>query len=141
MSAESELRDLIDNRVRAIRAKDLEGALSGYAEDVVTFDLVTPLANRGKAAVRKRLEDWLGSFESALDYELRDIALVVKDDIAFDHHFTHVHGTNKQGQMIEMWFRETNGYRRTDNRWLCVHQHSSAPMDMKTMKAVLDLKP
>ncbi|MFT3693750.1 MAG: nuclear transport factor 2 family protein [Kofleriaceae bacterium] len=142
MSSEADLRDLIDERVRAIRAKDLDAVLAGYAEDVITFDLVAPLANRGKAAVRKRLAEWLGSFETALDYELRDVTLAIAGDVAFDHHVTHVHGTNKQGQTIEMWFRETLGYRRgSDGTWRCVHQHSSSPFDMTTMKAVLDLKP
>ncbi len=142
MSDETELHVLIDNRVRAVRAKDLEGVLSSYAEDVVTFDLLSPLQNRGKPAVRKRLQEWFGSFETAIDYDLAQITLVVAGDIAFDHHFTHVHGTNKQGQIVEMWFRETLGYRKVEaHRWLCIHQHSSAPLDMKTMKGDLSLKP
>jgi hypothetical protein len=40
-----------------------------------------------------------------------------------------------------MWFRETMSYRRTNGRWLVTHQHSSVPLDMKTMQGRMDLKP
>jgi len=67
---------------------------------------------------------------------------VIAGDIAFDHHFTHVHGVTKQGQKIEMWFRETLGYRRVEpHRWLCVHQHSSAPVGMATTRVDLTQTP
>jgi len=41
MTAEQELRDLIEERVRAVRAKD-RGTLAGHpAQDVVTFDALS----------------------------------------------------------------------------------------------------
>ena len=39
---EVELRASVDARIRAVRAKDVEGLMSGYAREVVTFDIVAP---------------------------------------------------------------------------------------------------
>ena len=61
--------------------------------------------------------------------------------VAFGRRFTHVRGTNLAGDRVDMWFRETLGYRRDGGAWRIVHQHSSVPLDMKTMKGQLDLKP
>ena len=126
---DARIRAQIAERVRAVRAKDEGGLLALYAPDVVTFDVVAPLVNRGIEAIRTRVVEWLGSFETAIDYDVQDVHLVVSGDVALDHHLTHVKGTNKQGVKIDMLFRETIGYRLCDSKWLVVHQHSSVPFD------------
>jgi uncharacterized protein (TIGR02246 family) len=138
---EATIRAQIDQRVAAVRAKNADAVLTCYARDVATFDLMAPLANLGIDAVRKRLVEWFASFEAPIDYELRDVQLAVAGDVAFDHHFTHVRGTTKTGQHIDMWFRETMGYRRVDGHWKVTHQHSSVPLDMTSNKGQFDLKP
>ena len=37
------IRALIDDQAKAIRAKDVNGSVSGYAPDVLVFDVVNPL--------------------------------------------------------------------------------------------------
>jgi uncharacterized protein (TIGR02246 family) len=138
---EKELRAGIDERVRAVRAKDADALLGAYAPDVMTFDLIAPLAHRGAAEVRARVVDWFASFETAIDYEIRDVQLAVAGDVAFDHHFTRVRGTSRGGERIDMWFRETVGYRKRDGHWQVTHQHSSVPFDMTSGKPRLDLQP
>ena len=39
----AEIRRLIDGWAKAIRARDIDGSVFGYAPDVLTFDLVNPL--------------------------------------------------------------------------------------------------
>jgi uncharacterized protein (TIGR02246 family) len=138
---EASVRAVIDARVRAVRAKNVDGVLASYAPDVVTFDLVTPLRSGGDGSVRKRLSDWFASFTSTIDYSLSELAIVVAGDVAFDHHLTRVHGTSQSGQVIAMWFRETVGYRKIDGAWKVTHQHSSVPMDTASGKARTDLEP
>jgi uncharacterized protein (TIGR02246 family) len=138
---DAELHAVIAERVRAVRAKDVEGLLSGYAPEVATFDLVVPLASQGIEAVRKRVTEWFASFQTPIEYEIRDVTLQRSGDLAFEHHFTHVQGTNRHGDTIDMWFRETVGYRRLDGRWRVTHQHSSVPLDMVSGKGALGLKP
>jgi uncharacterized protein (TIGR02246 family) len=140
-SSEAEIRALIAERVRAVRKKDVDLLMAGYAPDVATFDLVVPIANLGSAAVRKRVVDWFSSFESAIDYDIRDVSLSVSGELAFEHHLTRVSGTTRAGGKVDMWFRETVGYRKIDGRWRVTHQHSSVPFDMADGKARLDLHP
>jgi ketosteroid isomerase-like protein len=137
----AELRAGIEERVRAVRAKDVDGLMAAYAQDVVTFDLVAPFANRDASAVRKRVTDWFSSFQTSIDYEVRDVTLFVAGDVAYEHHFTRVRGMAKSGAKIDMWFRETVGYRKADGRWKVTHQHSSVPFDMTSGKPLLDLQP
>jgi uncharacterized protein (TIGR02246 family) len=136
-----QIRALIDERVRAVRAKDVDAVLRGYAADVVTFDFIAPLSNRGVDTVRLRLTDWFSSFATPIDYELKDVTISVAGDVAFDHHVTHVRGASDGGAKVDMWFRETIGYRKIDGRWQATHQHSSSPVDMASGKAQFDLRP
>lgn len=141
MTDEAAIRACIDARIAAVRAKDVDALMAGYAPDVVTFDMVRPLMNAGTGAVRKRVEEWFGSFGSAIDYQISDLHLSVSGDVAFGHNFTSVRGTTTQGNKVAMWFRETVGFRKIDGRWTVTHQHSSVPFDMATGKALLDLSP
>jgi len=141
-SAEAELRALIDERVRAIRAKDVAAVLAVYAPDVLSFDLIDPLRHVGRESIERRLEAWLGQFrEGPIGYELRDLALTVGGDAAFSHCLSHVDATTTEGQRIDMWWRATSCFHRIDGRWWVTHEHSSVPFDMQSLQASLDLKP
>ncbi|HEV7588388.1 MAG TPA: SgcJ/EcaC family oxidoreductase [Longimicrobium sp.] len=141
-SGEAGLRALIEDRARAIRAKDVAAVLSVYAPDVVSFDLVDPLRHVGRESIRTRLEAWLSQFrEGPIGYELRDLQLTVGDDVAFCHSLSHVDATTTDGRRIEMWWRATSCFRRIGGRWRVTHEHSSVPFDMESLKASLDLEP
>ena len=49
-TAEAEIRALIDDWAKAMRAKDVDGVMSHYAPDSVTFDLAPPLISTGADA-------------------------------------------------------------------------------------------
>jgi ketosteroid isomerase-like protein len=55
---EADIRQRIDKLAEAIRAMDLEGAMSIYAPDVVSFDIEPPLQHLGAEAKRK---NWAGA--------------------------------------------------------------------------------
>ena len=44
---EADIRQRIDRCVEALRAMDLEGVMSLYASDIVSFDIVPPLRQLG----------------------------------------------------------------------------------------------
>ena len=140
---ESKLRDLVERYAQAVRARDVKALVGFYVEDVVAFDVVSPLQRRGVQAVRRRAEEWFAQFEGPLGYEIRDLRLDVGEnqDIAFSSSLNGVDGRTKDGQEIKMWIRVTVGYRKLAGEWRIVHEHVSVPFDMKTMKAALDLKP
>ncbi len=51
---ESQIRVLIDDRVKASRAKDAVALVANHAPEVVTFDVVNPLQNIGADAAEQR---------------------------------------------------------------------------------------
>ncbi len=140
-TSEAQIRALIEDRVKAVRAKDPDGTAANVAPDVLTFDIVNPLRQLGSDASRKRTEEWFSSFRGPIGYELRDLSVTAGDDVAFAHSLNRVSGTKTDGGEIEMWWRATVCYQKIDGRWLVTHEHSSVPFDVESGKASLDLAP
>lgn len=138
---EAQIRRLIEDKIQAVRAKDIDGATSNYAPDVLSFDVVNGLQYVGSDAIRKRLEEWFSSFQGPIGFEIRDLSITSGDKVAFSHSLNHVSATTIGGVKLDMWWRETACYRRLDGKWVITHQHSSVPFDVKSGKASLDLKP
>ncbi len=140
-TAEAEIRALIEEQVKAIRAKDVNGSVSSYAPDVLLFDVVNPLRSRGSDAARKRLAEWFASFQGTIGYEVRDLVITAGDDVAFCHALKRVRATTTAGQRLDMWWRATICYRKFDGAWLVTHEHASVPFDVASGRASLDLEP
>jgi uncharacterized protein (TIGR02246 family) len=138
---EVQIRELIEDKIQAVRAKDIDGATSNYAPDVLSFDVVNRLQYIGSDAIRKRLEEWFSSFQGSIGFEVRDLSITSGDSVAFSHSLNHVSATTTEGVKLDMWWRETACYRKLDGKWMITHQHSSVPFDVKSGKASLDLKP
>jgi ketosteroid isomerase-like protein len=61
--------------------------------------------------------------------------------MAFTHSLNGISGTMKNGQKADRWLRWTACYRKTNGKWLIVHEQVSVPVDLRSGKAVLDLQP
>jgi uncharacterized protein (TIGR02246 family) len=132
-----QVRDILDASARALRAKDIAALMSHYAPDMVTFDLM-PLHLQGADAYRKNFERWFASVQGSIDYEMRDVHLTIRDDVAFCHYLGHVKTTRTTGVKTEYWVRVTAGFQRRNGRWLITHEHVSVPfVDMESMQASL----
>jgi len=138
---EAEIRQRIDQLIAAIRMMDLDSVMSIYAPDVVSFDLEPPLQHVGAEAKRK---NWLHAFsmyQRPLGYEIRDLAITVGDDVAFGHGLIRVSGTMTNGNRTEGWLRSTTCFRKINGTWLIVHDQVSAPLDLGSGRALLNLAP
>ena len=138
-TAESEIREMIDARAKAIREKDAGAILSTYAPDAVIYHLAPPLQNKG--ADKLGLEKWFASYRGAMGCEIRDLQISASDTVAFCNYLFRITGTSTKGEEEDMWVRATLGFNKTGGRWLITHEHESEPFDMQTFKALLDLKP
>lgn len=137
----SELDKHIDKVIEALRAKDLDAVGRLYTDDVVSFDIESPLQHVGTAA---KLENWarVFLFFDTVTYEVRDLAFTVGEDVAFGHGFARLSGTLQDGTPTEgMWVRVTYGMRKIDGNWLIAHDQVSVPLDVPTGKGVIDLTP
>jgi uncharacterized protein (TIGR02246 family) len=138
---EAQIRALIDERVRAVHAKDLEAVVSHHAADVVSFDVLDPLRYRGSAAIRERAAAWFSAYEGPIGYEVRDLVVTAGADVAFCHYLYRVSGTMTDGTAVGMWVRATVCLRKAGGRWTITHEHQSVPFDVESGRASLDLKP
>lgn len=140
-SDESEIKDSIEKRVQAIRTNDIDAAILNYADDVLLFDVVGELSETGSSAVKKRLEDWFSTLESPIGFEIEQLYISTGIDIAFCSSFNHVMATKKDGGKLDMWWRETLGWKKVNDKWVVTHAHSSVPFNGQVGKASTNLKP
>lgn len=135
------IRASIDRFVAAIRLKDIDGVMSIFAADVISFDLNPPLQHGGGEIFKEHWQALFAAYEDSIDYEVRDLQVAVGGDIAFTHSLNRTGGMLKSGQRSERWLRWTACLRKRDGTWRVVHEHVSVPVDLKSGKASFDLLP
>ena len=135
------IRLVIEEGVKAIRAKDLDGVASMYAPELVSFDIVPPLQYVGADTYRKHWGEAFASFPGPINYEIVDLSITVGDDVAFAHSFNRLSAIMANGQQIGNWLRWTACFQKINGKWLIVHMQASVPVDLMTGRAALDLKP
>jgi uncharacterized protein (TIGR02246 family) len=141
MTTKDEIHQLLDASAAAVRIKDVDALMSNFAPDILSFDVVGPLQYAGLEEARKRAEEWFGSFEGPIGYQVRDLTITAGDDIAFCHSLDQVRATKQEGAKLEMWWRATLCLRRIDGKWKITHQHNSVPFDAESGKASIGLQP
>jgi uncharacterized protein (TIGR02246 family) len=138
---EANIRQQIDKWLKALRALDLEGVMSLYAPDIVSFDLVPPLRHVGAKAKEKNWANVFAMHQRPLGYEMSDLTLTLGDDVAFGHSVNLVSGTLKNGSRTDVRLRWTACFRKIDSNWLITHDQVSVPVDPQSGKALLNLEP
>lgn len=138
---EEELRQVVLERVAAVRARDPEPLAARQAPDVIGFDVLPPLQSRGSEAVEEKTQAWFDSYTGKISYEVRDLHIAADGDVGFCCFVYHVSGTLIAGDEVDMWVRATLGCRRVEGRWLITHDHESVPFDPASGRALTDLNP
>jgi ketosteroid isomerase-like protein len=138
---ESEIRTLIDSRSEAIRMKDINRLMPHYSPDIVYFDAVPPLRYVGSAVLRDRFLQWFDGYSSGIEQDVRDLNIMVGEDIAVAFMLIRTGGTLKNGNEFESWVRATSCCKRSDLAWLITHEHISVPVDPSSGSSAIGLVP
>jgi len=138
---EADIRQRIDKWAEAIRAMDLEGVMSIYAPEIVSFDLDPPLQYVGAKAKRERWLNVFATYQRLLGYEVRDLTITLGNDLAFGHSLNRVSGILKNGNRTGFWLRWTTCFGKIDGYWIIAHEQLSVPIDPQSGRAVLNLEP
>jgi len=104
----------------------------------VSFDIVPPLQYVGAEAKKK---PWVGVFtmyQRPLGYEIRDLTITLREDVAFGHSLNRISGTLKNENKTDVWVRWTTCFRKIDGDWLIAHEQISVPVDMESGRALLE---
>ena len=134
----------LEKRVGAgIQAKDPDAIMANYVpgDSLVVFDLVPPRQYTGSDAYKK---DWAGVFAGCADspkFEISDLDIATDRKLAYSHSIQHFTCTDPKGNKLDFTMRATDVYRKVNGKWLIVHEHFSAPIDLATGKADLTSKP
>ena len=120
--------------------KDADAILGCFAPDAVIYDLAPPLGRRGMD--RASLDAWLATWDGPIVMDAEDLDLVVSDDLAYTSALNRIRGVKTDGTDIDLWFRTTLCFRKADDGWRIVHDHSSVPFLMDgSERAALHLQP
>ena len=140
-STDTQIRDAIAAWTKAACGKDIDAIAACYAPDVRAFDAIAQLQFEGMAAYR---EHWLQCFDMApgdMRFAAHDLKVEAAGDLAVAHYLANCGCVMEDGTEQSGWMRATVCLRRTNGKWLIVHEHYSAPFDPATMQALCDLKP
>jgi PhnB protein len=134
---EAQIRAVIEEWADALRNKEPTRTLSHYAPNLVHFSLAPPLLSTASNP-----NAWFATWQGPIGYEIRNLSILVGDDVAFSHSLNRMHGTKTDGAKGDLWFRHTFGFQRIKGEWKIAHEHESVPFYMDgSFKAAIDLKP
>ena len=143
MDDESAVRQLVADRVTAMRTGDAVTLCSAYAPGAVVFNLAPPLVQPSDD-VRDvaQLQAWFADKGGGVWVEVRDLQVTVDGDLALCTSLQSMGAPPDSPQPFSLWYRSTLGLRRLDGRWLVVHEHTSTPFHMDgSNRAATDLRP
>jgi ketosteroid isomerase-like protein len=125
------IEELLDRYTAAVRAKDAGALASLYADDVVVFDMWGVPAFRGLAAWRPTVEEWFSSLgDESVGVTFRDVE--ARGPLA--HMLVRYAGLAPDGEELGA---QTNRQTWVVEDGKVVHEHSSAPADLKTGRVIL----
>jgi ketosteroid isomerase-like protein len=139
---EAQIRQIIDRWRMAISAKDLDAAMSHYASDILSYDLVPPLRYEGADAQKENLEEWFPTFTGPIGLDIRDLRITVGGGAAFATSLNRITGARTNGEQTDVWVRATICFVKSNGDWIVAHEHVSVPFYMDgSYRAAIDLKP
>jgi len=122
---------VITARNAALAVGDVSSFLAALAETAVSYDLQPPLAFVGSAAHdAEGVRAWLATWDGPVNVEMRDPAIRVAAGLAAAWGLSHMRGTKKDGEEIELWYRSSYCLAKAGDDWRIVHEHHSVPMMM-----------
>jgi ketosteroid isomerase-like protein len=137
-TARADVMAVLDSRVEACRARDIDRLMSLYSPDIVYFDIIPPHQFTGTDAVRRNFRRWFAEYQGDIGLETHELSLAVNGDVAFAHMLHPDSGTRRNGHDVVVWVRATVCLQRVGGAWLITHEHISFPINPEDWSAVVD---
>lgn len=127
--AETEIRQLIDDHIRAISDKNLDDIMAHYASEIVLFDMKPPFTIRGVDACRQMWVSSLPCMPTISGMETQELKITVSGDLAIAHWIARFTGLDPEHPAAQMWLRLTAACQRQEDTWQIIHEHVSVPFN------------
>src|SRR3546814_19525797 len=76
-----------------------------------------------------------------MSFRAGELDIQAENDLAVVHGLVRCGMKDDNGDEKTSWMRMTSSYRKRGGKWQIAHEHFSAPFDMRTTKALIDLEP
>jgi uncharacterized protein (TIGR02246 family) len=138
-AADAPVETALARYAQAVRDKDVAAFAALYAEDVQVFDMWGAWSLHGIDAWRGMADSWFGSLgDEQVVVTWRDVQASVADALAIGHATLTYTAVSAAGQTLRtLDNRITLALRRQAGEWKIFHEHTSAPIEHATLKAIL----
>jgi uncharacterized protein (TIGR02246 family) len=128
-TAESQIKDLIEAWADAVRRHDISGILAHHEQDIVMFDVPSPLQSRGMDEYKKTWDLFFRYHKPSQTFDIEELGITAGEDVAFAVAIMRCGSATFSGPPEEggFLFRLTIGLRKIDGRWRVAHEHHSVP--------------
>jgi ketosteroid isomerase-like protein len=127
---QQEISDL-EHKIAIITVADEAMKYYDKSDDVVLFDMMGP----GREFIGwKAIHDHFAAFSGVTDAkaEFIDFKVISDGKFALASSVQHYTAKGPDGKPLDMTFRQTDLWHKTDGQWKIIHQHLSFPVDLKT---------
>lgn len=130
---------VLDSYKQAVFAKDVDAFVALYDDDVHVFDMWESWSLHGIAAWRELTAQWFSSLgNDRVVVDFRQTQTTHMGDLAIGHAVLTYTAVSPDGKELRsLSNRITMGLRRNGECWKVFHEHTSAPIDHQTAKAIL----
>ena len=124
------IKKLVETEMEGASTHDIEKTMSIYApgNDIVLFDAAPP-NYVGNDAVRAAFLKYFSGFPGKPEASMADLRIDVSGDLGYAHRVETWKMKRPDGTVFTTVQRVSNVYKRYGNKWLCVHEHASVPLD------------
>jgi ketosteroid isomerase-like protein len=130
---------MLDSYKAAVFAKDVDAFVALYDGDVHVFDMWGTWSLRGIESWRNMATEWFSSLGAErVIVRIKDAQSTLVGEMAIGHAiltYTAVSADGKEQRSLSN--RITMALKRTGESWKVLHEHTSAPVDHQSLKAML----
>lgn len=132
-------QSLLQAYAAAVLAKDVDAFVALYDPDVRIFDMWGPWSLHGSNAWRAMAQDWFGSLgEERVVVDFDQLHSIIGDDLGVGHAMLRYTAYSASGERLRsLDNRISCTLQRRDGTWKIVHEHTSAPIEPESAKAIL----
>lgn len=132
---------VIDARAQSMRAKNGAGTMATQAPSYFQYPLFATLQYAGETATGlDYTQTAFDGFDGLIGYEVIEQTVFAGGDLGVSHSLSRISGTQASGAVLDMWFRKTLTFIRTEGTWLIAQEHESVPIAADG-SAAMNLKP
>ncbi len=139
MSPADPVREVLARYSAAAHDKDVDAFVALYTDDIHVFDMWNSWELRGIEAWRAMAAGWFSSLgDERVVVTATEVASSVAGDLALGHatlKYTAIAADGRELRSLDN--RITIALRRTGSAWKIFHEHTSAPLDHRTLKGTI----